>query len=312
MTYAVTKARSELLAFARDQIRHGSKSFAFASFFFSPRERAGAWLLYSWCRACDDRIDRAPDARSALRALQELESATLAAARGTPSTDPVFQGLAIVLKEFGIPEKYPLDLLRGMRMDVEGRRYETLEELEEYCYCVAGVVGLMMCHVMGLSDERALPHAVALGSAMQLTNICRDIDEDLKLGRVYVPTEFLKAAGLEDREVFASRAGRARWPLVTDRLLDVADARYATGIAGLKYLSFRAAMAVAIAGRVYRRIGVKVRRRRERAWDQRSYTHFSEKLWTAATAAVDVACRLSTRIWRRWRPVRIDRVWGQS
>lgn len=308
----VPAASTDLVGFSRDQIRKGSKSFSFASFFFSKTEREGAWLLYSWCRACDDRIDQAPSAEAQLQALADLERDTRRAARGDQTlTDPVFQGLAVVLREFQIPEKYPLDLLRGMRMDVEGREYQTLEELEEYCYCVAGVVGLMMCHVMGLSDSRALSNAVAMGSAMQLTNICRDVEDDLALGRIYIPTDFLLEAGLT-RANFATSAGRARWPALTARLLDAADERYRHGVAGLRYLSFRAALAVAIAGRVYRRIGVKVRARGERAWENRTYTRLPEKLATALIATADVGRRLFTRLWRPWRPARIDRVWGQT
>lgn len=301
----------DLVSHGREQIQKGSKSFAFASFFFSQTERVGAWLLYSWCRACDDRIDQAPNREAQLAALAELERDTARAARFDETlTDPVFRGLAVVMRDFAIPEKYALDLLRGMRMDVEDREYQSLDELEEYCYCVAGVVGLMMCHVMGLSDSRALSNAVAMGSAMQLTNICRDIEDDLKMGRIYVPTEYLKEAGLT-RDNFGSPIGRAQWPMLTGRLLDAADERYRHGVAGLTYLPFRAALAVAIAGRVYRRIGVKVRARGEDAWKNRIYTRLPEKLGTALLATVDVGRRLISRLWRPWRPVKIESVWGQ-
>lgn len=303
---------TDLVTHGRDQIRKGSKSFAFASFFFSKTEREGAWLLYSWCRACDDRIDQAPDRAAQLQALAELERDTRRAARFDETlTDPVFRGLAVVMRDFQIPEKYPLDLLRGMRMDVEDREYETLNELEEYCYCVAGVVGLMMCHVMGLSHSRALSNAVAMGSAMQLTNICRDVEDDLALGRIYVPTAFLREAGLT-RENFASPLGRAQWPVLTARLLDAADARYRHGIEGLRYLPFRAALAVAIAGRVYRQIGVKVRARGAEAWKNRTYTRLPEKLVTALVATFDVGRRLVSRLWSPWRPVKIETVWGET
>lgn len=312
MREVVREPTLDLVAHGRAQIRAGSKSFAFASFFFSKREREGAWLLYSWCRACDDRIDRAADRAAALAALAELERDTLRAAGGDPTlADPVFRGLAVVMREFHIPSKYPLDLLRGMRMDVEGREYRTLAELEEYCYCVAGVVGLMMCHVMGLSSDRALPHAVALGSAMQLTNICRDLDEDLALGRIYVPEDFLREAGLT-RAGFGTPAGRRCWPALAARLLDAADERYREGVAGLGYLPFRAALAVAIAGRVYRRIGVKLRARGARAWEERTYTRLPEKLATAVVAGLGVSRRLFPRLWRPWRPAAIERVWGQA
>lgn len=294
----------------------GSKSFSFASFFFSKKERQAAWLLYSWCRYCDDQIDQAADPTVALRALNNLELKTRQAFDSSVELpEPVFEGLRWIATEFSIPPKYPLDLLRGMRMDVEGRSYQNLAELEDYCYCVAGVVGLMMCHIMGLSRSEALNNAVSMGSAMQLTNICRDFDKDLKIQRIYVPREWLWEAGFEERTLFTdfgSPEGRKKWPALAARLLAVADERYQHGVLGLPSLSFRAALAVAIAGKVYREIGIKVLARGPKAWDDRSYTRLAEKLRLAALAVVDVSRRLAHRIWTRWEPKPIGRVWGES
>src|SRR5262249_42093297 len=121
----------------------------------------------------------------ALRA--ELAAVYAGASMPTPETR-CFQA---VVQECAIPVRYPTGLLDGFEMDVVGTRYDTLGDLERYAYRVAGTVGLMLCHVMGVRDERALPHAAALGIAMQLTNVCRDVAEDWALGRVYVPTAFL-------------------------------------------------------------------------------------------------------------------------
>lgn len=311
---AVNICPASLVDYGRRQIQVGSKSFSFASFFFSERERQGAWLLYSWCRYCDDEIDRAASPTEALARLSALEELTHAACHGDMALEhPVFQGLRWVTREFQIPEKYPLDLLRGMRMDVEGRSYENLAELEDYCYCVAGVVGLMMCHVMGLSRTEALSNAVALGSAMQLTNICRDVDQDLALGRVYFPRQWLREAGIADGpdllHNFAAPEARKKWASLAARLLRVADERYQHGILGLDSLSFRAALAVGIAGRVYRQIGVKVLAHGDQAWDHRCYTRLDEKLWVAAQAVVDIGWRLFHRMWNRWQPQPISAVW---
>lgn len=315
---SVTPALPDV-AFNRDQIQKGSKSFSFASFFFSPLERQGAWALYAWCRYCDDQIDQASGPTEALQALADLETQTRACYRpGFSTQNPVFQSLHWVVREFQIPEKYPMDLLRGMRMDVEDQGFETLAQLEDYCYCVAGVVGLMMCHVMGLSRTEALSNAVAMGSAMQLTNISRDVDQDLKISRIYFPREWLRDAGFQtaDRaqllKDFAADPGRQQWLALSERALSRADVLYAEGVQGLNALSFRAALAVAIAARVYRKIGVKVRSQGVRAWDQRAYTTLPEKLWTATCATLMVARRLVDRIWRRWQPRPIDTIWGQT
>lgn len=319
---------NELVVYSQRQIQEGSKSFSFASFFFSERERQGAWLLYSWCRFVDDQIDHAPSPSQALEILTRLEEKTRDCyCRNTPvefsSTDATaaaFAGLTWVVQEFQIPQKYPLDLLRGMRMDVQGRRYQTLSDLEEYCYCVAGVVGVMMCHIMGISREEALSNAVALGSAMQLTNICRDFDQDARLGRVYIPIQWLSEVDLNpsvsENQIpsnwfaeFQKPVHRAKWANLAQRLLAVADQRYESGVAGLTALPFRAALAVAIAARVYRQIGIKVKSRGAKAWDQRCFTRLPEKIYHATCAVFDLLIRMTPRLWRPWRPVPIKTVW---
>lgn len=301
-----------LVAYSRKQIQVGSKSFCFASLFFSPRERAGAWLLYSWCRFCDDEIDQAVDAKDALLRLERLESQTRDAFTSVDvMASPQFEGLRLILRDFRIPLKYPLDLLRGMRMDVEARIYETEQDLEEYCYCVAGVVGLMMCHIMGVSSSKALPHAVALGSAMQLTNISRDVADDLSLGRIYFPRRWLRSLGLSDTE-YANCATRESWAQLSERLLELAARRYREGRQGLIYLSFRAALACGIAASVYERIGHKVSKKGNQAWHDRCYVSLGEKIWLALREAVSLSLRMSKRILIRWSPQPIERIWGES
>lgn len=328
-------SEEDLVKLSREQIEKGSKSFNFASFFFNEKERHGAWLLYSWCRFCDDEIDRAPNAAAALSAMERLERETRRLLRVeidssiqgeqsslpkestalsdqtslSPAGQTAFYGLGLVVKEFGIPTKYPLDLLRGFRMDVESREFETLAELDEYCYCVAGVVGLMMCHITGISESEALHHAVAMGSAMQLTNISRDVDQDWKMGRIYFPRQWLRELLIEPSE-FGSPANRQKWPILAKRLLDQAERAYETGEAGLEFLSFRSALAVAIASRVYRQIGVKVRREGAQAWDERRYVPSVLKLGLAAKAGLKLAQRLHPRLWQNWKPQRINEVYS--
>lgn len=302
----------ELIEFSRRQIRGGSKSFAFASLFFSKRERACAWLLYAWCRYCDDQIDGAPTSEAARERLADLEHwIRRAAGSAEPLALPQAEGLRLVLRECELPIEYPLDLLRGMRMDIEGYRGRSLPELLDYCYCVAGVVGLMMCHIMGVSDRRALRHALHLGQAMQLSNICRDFDEDWRLGRVYVPGEWLAEHSLGWRE-FDSPTGRGLWPQFARRILELAEKKYRSGREGLSFLPFRAAWAVAIALGTYRRIGEKVRSRGPRAWDDRCFTSPTEKAVIALVETLRLWTRLFPRLLFRWKPVKIEGVWRES
>ncbi|NBQ53193.1 MAG: hypothetical protein EBU49_06405, partial [Proteobacteria bacterium] len=150
------------------------------------------------------------------------------------------------------------EFVAGMRMDVENRRYANLQELELYCFRVAGVVGLMMCNLLGAHPERGPSHAVSLGCAMQLTNIARDVQADARLGRVYLPHNLLPGIGPEVLEIEPERSLAA-----VRILLKRADELYEHGFQGLVWLPGRVAFAIAVAGKVYQRIGHKLLRAAE-------------------------------------------------
>lgn len=301
------ETRLELVRFSCNQIQKGSKSFAFASFFLNPEQRAGAWLLYSFCRYCDDQIDNSDDSEWSLQNLEH--ELTEALASEVPVSNPHMEGIRLVCRDFSIPHKYPFDLLRGMKMDVQGRRYRTIEELQEYCYCVAGVVGLMMCHVMGVSDERALDHAVSMGSAMQLTNISRDVADDWRMGRIYFPMNWLAAADVDPKD-FGDERGQSFWAVWTEQLLHEASLKYEHGRQGLQFLSPKAALACGIAGSVYSRIGAKVLRRKSLAWRRRVFVPLWEKV---LFAFVETARLGLQRLWtsQPWNPKPIKIVWNK-
>jgi phytoene synthase len=269
----------ELIRASQQSIAKGSKSFAMASLFFDPLTKQAAWHLYSWCRYCDDQIDQAQNKTEALLRLQDLRAHTSQAFRSRSGNSSVFEALSIVAHEYKIPEKYALDLLRGMEMDVQGRTYSSLEDLLDYAYCVAGTVGLMMCPVMGLTDPAALKNAVHMGIAMQLTNIARDVDDDLKLGRIYFPEKWLHGHDIK-AEDFA-KVDRRVWASLARQLVKEAQFHYELGYLGLRSLPWRAAWAVFIAAQIYSRIGNKVVARRERAWDKRCFVSAMEKILIA-------------------------------
>ena len=177
-------------------IAHHSKSFALASRLLPPRVRDRAVVVYAWCRRADDAVDLAGRGNEAA-ALERLRG-ELDAIYGTTSLDdPLLLAFRSVVEARGIPRAYPDDLLEGMRMDVEGTFYDDMDTLLKYCWCVAGIVGLMMCHVMGVRYEAATRNAVHLGIAMQITNICRDVLEDWERGRLYVPEALLAESGAD-------------------------------------------------------------------------------------------------------------------
>jgi 15-cis-phytoene synthase len=280
----------ELVAYSRDIIAKGSKSFAMASLLFAPEARASAYLLYAWCRHCDDAIDgqelgfaapsrRSHDPRDALARLTALTSDAL---DGKPMAEPVFRALQWVVRHHGIPRSHPIALLDGFAMDVEGRRFATLDDTLAYSYHVAGVVGVMMAIVMGVRDEATLDRASDLGIAFQLTNIARDIVDDANAGRVYLPENWLADAGLKTADLARHDSNPKRFTL-GQRLVAAAEPYYRSSEAGLPQLPWRSAWAVATAESVYRKIGFELDRRGPSAWDRRISTTKPQKLAALAS-----------------------------
>jgi len=274
---------------SRRTIEKGSKSFAAAARIFDPETRASAYMLYAWCRHCDDQTDgqdlgwgaeKLP-AEAARARLENLQAETERALAGGPVEDPIFAGLQYVVDRHEIPHRYPREHLDGFSMDVEGRQYAGLEDTIRYCYHVAGVVGVMMAYIMGVRENDALNRATDLGLAFQLTNIARDVMEDAGVGRIYLPTELLATEGVPVGRIEA-REHRAAVFNVARRLLDEADRYYASAVVGLSSLPFRSAWAVATAKEVYQDIGRVIRTRGAAAWDSRASTTTSRKLALAA------------------------------
>ncbi|MBA1204098.1 phytoene/squalene synthase family protein [Pseudomonas capeferrum] len=300
-----------LLAHAEQSIAQGSKSFAAASRLFDPRTRRAAVMLYAWCRHCDDVIDGQESGHDATllspteagQRLARLREQTRAAYTDAPLHTPAFQAFRQVASDHGIPADEALDLLQGFEMDVNGQHYETLEDTLQYCYHVAGVVGLMMGRVMGVRDAATLDRACDLGLGMQLTNIARDIIEDAQVGRCYLPQEWLRLADIPPGDL-AEHEHRTALGLLAGRLVEHAEPYYASAEVGLAALPWRSAWAVATAASVYRQIGLKVQQAGQHAWDGRISTSKPEKL----AAVLAGLWRTLTRRWRA-RPARSRSLW---
>ena len=305
---AVTKD-TELLSHCQKMIEVGSKSFAFASKLFSKSARSAAVCLYGWCRFCDDEIDKATSHKE--EKVTRLRELTEAAYKNPQNLPVEFKALGLIAEQYQIPAYYPLELIEGMKMDVDATRYETIEELNLYCYRVAGVVGLMMSHVMGVSEQEALKNASDLGSAMQLTNISRDVLEDFNMDRVYLPLQWLKEVEVRPEEVGLPEHRQAV-AYVVRKLLKQAEVYYKSGNSGLRYLSFRSALAVAVASCVYSAIGKKVLRRGERAWDSRTVVSSTEKIFCAIKGLGLVLMTIPYRLARPWKRSMITTLWRQT
>ena len=258
-------SEAELIAFSRERIERGSKSFAGAAALFSPDVRASAYMLYAWCRHCDDEIDgqelgfntaSAAGAATA-EALGRLREKTVGAVESRAS-EPIFLALQTVVAKHQIPARFPLDLLEGMAMDVSRQEYRTLQDTLAYSYHVAGCVGVMMAMIMGARDQATLDRACDLGLAFQLTNIARDVAADARVGRVYLPGDWLAEAGVPAGGIGALENANAVHG-VTLRLLEEADRYYASAYYGIALLPWRSALAIAAARRIYSDIGNVVR-----------------------------------------------------
>ncbi len=285
--------RAELVRAAEESIAKGSKSFALASKLFAFDTRERAWLLYSWCRKCDDIADgqdhggalsKVENSLERLAYIREMtEKALLAKVTG----DPAFDALGLVAAECAIPRQWPRDLVQGFAMDADAFSPKTTEDLLTYCYHVAGVVGLMMAVIMGVDpqDEETLGRANDLGLAFQLANIARDVAEDAEGGRCYIPSDWLSSAGVKAGEHLAI-GNRSAMAAIGSRLAKMAGEYEASARIGAERLPFRSRWAVLAAAGIYGDIAREVAKRGERAWDDRVITSKAGKGFWVAKALI--------------------------
>lgn len=293
----------DAIAACRAVIAEHSKSFALASRVFEPHIRDRAAVIYTWCRTADDAVDLATGDQR--RALAEQRSILDSVYRGEPQRDTTLRAFQQVVDVCRLPRSYPDELLAGMEMDVVGTTYDTMDTLLLYCFRVAGTVGLMMSHAMGVSDDRFLINATHLGLAMQLTNICRDVLEDWHMGRLYVPDELLGRFGLGDLRSqlggpFPERA-RSGMARAVQVLLARAERFYRSGDRGLPGLSWRCAFAVRAARRVYSAIGARIAAQDHDVVRGRAYVSQRGKLRLLARAGATSLAELPERWHRRQR-----------
>ncbi|MEP7049618.1 MAG: phytoene/squalene synthase family protein [Pseudomonadota bacterium] len=283
---------SDAIHVCRAAIATHSKSFSLASRLLPETLRDETAAVYAYCRRADDLIDLTTD-RWPPEIVQGLRTELFTLYAGEPQTEPELSLFQRVAGKYGIPCSYPEELLAGMAMDADGVVYDELEQLLLYCFRVAGTVGLMMCHVLGVRDPAALRHAAHLGMAMQLTNICRDVQEDWQRGRLYLPSSLLSQAGAPE---LRERLGEplppdAREPVaeVVRGLLRYADALYDSGEAGVRFLPFRAAVAVRTARLVYADIGRVILARGADPFAPRAVVSTARKLVLSLWAALRTA-----------------------
>ncbi len=269
----------------RALMRGGSKTFFAASLLLPARVRAPATALYAFCRLADDEIDLGVDAAQAVRGLHQRLDALYA---GRPLTVEVDRALASVVHRHAIPRALLDALLEGFLWDASGRGYETLDEVQDYGARVAGTVGAMMALVMGVRDEAALARACDLGVAMQLTNIARDVGEDARNGRLYLPRAWMREAGIDPQAWLLAPRFDAALAGIVQRLLDEADALYRRSEHGIAGLPRDCRPAIHAARLVYAEIGRQLERNGLDAITRRAVVSGPRKLALIARAATAV------------------------
>lgn len=237
---------------SREITRREAKNFYYA-FLTLPQERRRAiYVAYAFCRYCDDAVDTAESVDQKMATLESLHASLNDAYTGRTS-DPLFLALADVADRHDIPEEYFKQVIHGVESDLTKVRYQDFEELRSYCYQVASVVGLICLQIFGYKDDSAREHAIDLGLAMQLTNIARDIQEDLGLGRIYLPQDEIARFGYSEE---ALEAG-----IVNESFIDLmrfqaqrARGYFDSGFKLLPYLSPRSRACPAVMGQLYSKV----------------------------------------------------------
>ncbi|NCF78222.1 MAG: squalene/phytoene synthase family protein [Proteobacteria bacterium] len=249
-----------------------AKTFALAAKFL-PKERYEAVArLYAFCRQLDDLADAAPagvNHSGLIRIREEICSGT--------SQDPGISDMLCLQRDFEIPTTLLLDFVDALIEDQYPRALADMDELVRFAYGVASTVGLMMCHVFGVRDPKALPFAVDLGVAMQMSNIARDILEDAERNRIYVPANLLPTPVDCDGLVRGDKAQRASAYQGALKLLAIADEYYASAALGYGYLPRTVRQAIKVAARLYQAIGEKVERSEATYWQQRTVVSSERK-----------------------------------
>jgi phytoene synthase len=275
-----------------------AKSFYFAAKFLPKLKRRAVYPIYAFCRHVDDEIDEIGDGNE-IEAIQAVEKwkrklervyadneQTSDGADGiedqrlkTKDQNLVFLAWKDLLKIHKIPLNLPLELMQGVLMDTQIKRYETFDELYIYCYRVASTVGLMSSEILGYSDVIALRNAEAMGIAMQLTNILRDVKEDAAMNRIYLPQEDLRRFNVSEKQIFA---GEMNENFVEMMKFQIARARdsYREGEKGIAMLEKDSRFTVLLAARIYSRILDEIERQNFDVFSRRASTTFSQKIFS--------------------------------
>jgi phytoene synthase len=269
---------------AGESIRRHSRSFSFASRLLPTAKRADVERLYAWCRWCDDGVDAAATPQEALEFVERATEDVGRIAAGKRPVAVESRWLEELVGRHDLPLAAALALLDGMRSDLTPAAGLHEADLMRYCFRVAGAVGVLLCPILGLEDRRHLPQAAALGMGMQLTNIARDVAEDWRRSRCYLPVEWTDGLRPDGGPPDPGRVQRG-----VRTILAVADGYYTAGEAGIGGLDPDSRLAVRAAARIYHAIGTRIRQRDFHVLDERARVSTLRKLGLFAGAMLTPA-----------------------
>jgi len=295
-------SRSDFAA-CRKLIRHGSHSFFIASLALPRRIAIPAIALYAFCRVADDLIDDQEGGPEAITALNQRLDAIYSGIGLNTAED---RAMSEVVHYFDIPRSMPDALIEGLTWDAAGRNYESLSDLYDYASRVAGCVGAMMSLIMGTRDERAIARACDLGVAMQLTNIARDIGEDARMNRLYLPRDWFSECGLDPDAWLLNPTQDRRVTAMCKRLLDYADILYNRADAGVALLPLSCRPGIRAARLIYSDIGRQIAKQGLQTVEHRAVVPKSRKLSLLLWALVSIPWRTTPAIQAQleWPPLK--------
>jgi phytoene synthase len=294
--------RDRLVTLAASMIGKGSKSFAAASRLFDRTTRERVWLLYAWCRRCDDLIDGQDlggalgDQSNVTLRLAEVRAMTAQALTGCDTGEPAFDCLGVVAEETGLTQAMADAVIAGFALDAIDWHPRSEADLMRYCWHVAGAVGVMMAVVMGVdpADDETLERACDLGLAFQLANIARDLSEDHAAQRCYLPSEWLAEADIPPGEELKPPYRNALAGLA-GRLCHLAAAHESSARIGARRLDLRQRWAILAAAGIYGDIARQVERRGTKAWDSRTVVSNGRKIWWIVRALAQTSLPVTAR-----------------
>ncbi len=281
--------RPDDLEHCREAIRHGSLSFHAASKLLPAKVRDPALALYAFCRLADDEVDEGDYQAGAVLRLQDRLDAAYA---GKPKNAPEDRAFAAIIEDFDMPRALPEALLEGLAWDAAEHRYNDLSGVRDYSARVASTVGAMMCVLMRVRDPDALARACDLGVAMQLTNIARDVGEDARMGRIYLPLDWLAEAGIDPINFVREPLPTPEVRRMVKRLLAEANRLYLRSEAGIDVLPLQARTGIWAARLIYAGIGKQLRKQGFDSISMRARTSGRQKIGWVMQAGARTATSL--------------------